>query len=278
MGGVALVRKQDTSDLAALKFLLPALALNSRSQQLFFREVDNMEALRHPNIVELLAAGADGDTLFLLMEYCDLGTVLDLMAQSGGTISPDTAVSIAFEVLDGLEHAHKAVIPSVRLANGTYGVGAGLVHRDIKPPNMLRKSRDAAAVTKLADYGLAKAFNLAGKTDMTKAGSRGGTAEFMPRQQVVQYLYAKPEVDIWAVAASLYFMLTGHTPRDFSSGLSGPEKLNTVLYTEPVPIRKRGVPVPKRLSELLDRALDDRSGLAFQDVASFRTALRASLG
>ncbi len=271
MGAVALVRKQDNSVFAALKFLLPAVALMSKTRELFFREVTNMKALHHPNVVALLDAGSDGDTVFLLMEYCDRGSVSDLMQQSGGTLPLDKALNVTFEVLDALEYAHNAVIPNVRLANGTYGVGRGLVHRDIKPLNMLLRSHNASVITKLADYGLAKAFNLAGLSDMTRAGSYGGTAPFMPRQQVEEYLFAKPEVDIWAVAASLYCMLTGYTPRDFSIDS---DALTVILHTAPVPISQRGAAIPPRIAELLDSALNDQTNLLFQDVPHFRNALR----
>ena len=274
MGGVALVRKQNSAVLGAMKFLLPALAMNRKSHDLFLREMTNMKALRHPNIVELLGSGSDGDAFFLLMEYCDLGTVSDLMQSAGGKLPLAKAMGITFEVLDGLEFAHNAPIPNVRLANGTFGVGRGLVHRDVKPSNMLLQSRERSVVTKLADYGLAKAFNLAGQSDMTKTGSIGGTAPFMPQQQVDDYLYAKPEVDIWAVAASLYYMLTGCTPRDFPIGV---DALTAILNTAPTPIRERGVPIQPRVADLLDRSLDDRNELLFQDVPRFRDALHAAL-
>lgn len=276
IGGVALVRKQDPGVLAAMKFLLPALAMDDQSRKLFFRELTNMQALRHPNIVELLGAGSDGDALFLLMEYCDRGSVADLMQQSGGKLPLDKAAGIIFQILDGLEHAHNAEIPNVRLGNGTYGVGRGLVHRDIKPQNMLLRTRDGSVVAKLADYGLAKAFNLAGQSDMTKAGRFGGTVQFMPRQQVKNYLHAKPEVDVWAVAASLYCMITGYIPRDFSIAV---DALTTILRSAPVPVRSRGISVPQSVADLLDQALDDRQrALAFQNVAQFRDALRVALG
>jgi serine/threonine-protein kinase len=109
---------------------------------------------------------------------------------------------------------------------------------------------------------------------MTQTGVAAGTPAFMPRQQVLNFKYSKPEVDVWAAAASLYFLLTGVTPRDF---VPGRDAWRTIWETDPVSIRKRGVPVPPRLSEIIDEALVDRPEIKFKEVAQFRAALEQVL-
>jgi serine/threonine-protein kinase len=92
----------------------------------------------------------------------------------------------------------------------------------------------------------------------------------MARQQVVNFKCAKPDVDIWAMAASLYCMLTGCIPRNFPRGK---DPWQTVLNTDPVPIRDRDSSIPRKLAEVIDLALRDRKGLHFKTAAQFKKAL-----
>ena len=87
-------------------------------------------------------------------------------------------------------------------------------------------------VVKIGDYGLAKAFDLAGMSGLSATGAAAGTPVFMPRQQLIDYKYAKPPVDVWAMAASLYYMLTLKYPRDFEKGK---DPWQIVLQTDAIP-------------------------------------------
>ncbi|RCJ14555.1 hypothetical protein A6S26_10590 [Nostoc sp. ATCC 43529] len=127
-------------------------------------------------------------------------------------------------------------------------------------------------IIKIADYGLAKAFDQAGLSGQTMSGTHAGTPVFMPRQQVINFKYAKPEVDIWATAACLYFMLTGAFPRNFVG-----DPFLAVLQTNAVPIRKRDASIPKKLAELIDLALVDQPEIHFKDAATFKQALSISV-
>ena len=92
---------------------------------------------------------------------------------------------------------------------------------------------------------LAKAFDVAGLSGQTRTGSAAGTPVFMPRQQVVNFKYAKPEVDVWAAAASFYFLVTGQFPREFAPGK---DRWQMVLQSDAVPIRARNSAIPARLA------------------------------
>jgi serine/threonine-protein kinase len=125
----------------------------------------------------------------------------------------------------------------------------GLVHRDLKPHNLLLTGSGASPIAKVADFGLSKAFDAAGLSGQTRTGLTAGTPLFMPRQQVINFEYAKPDVDVWAMAATMYHMLTGRFPRNF---VRGKDPWQTVLQTDPVPIRKRDSSIPPKLTGLLD--------------------------
>ena len=101
-------------------------------------------------------------------------------------------------------------------------------------------------MAKLGDYGLAKAFDMAGLSGHTCPGEVAGTPQFMPRQQVLGFKEMRPEADVWAMAATFYNMLTGCYPRDFPDGR---DPWPVILETAAVPIRQRNPAIPPRLAD-----------------------------
>lgn len=122
----------------------------------------NTKALRHENVVKLLDYGYSENIFFFTMEYCERGSVTNLIVQKGGRLSVDIAVPIILQVLTGLDYAHNAEIPNIKLGSGGFGKGRGLVHRDLKPSNIFLSNVNDKLTVKIGDYGLAKAFDLAG--------------------------------------------------------------------------------------------------------------------
>jgi serine/threonine-protein kinase len=122
----------------------------------------------------------------------------------------------------------------------------------------------------VGDFGLAKSFDLAGLSGMTATGTLLGTPVFTPRQQVINFKYAKPEVDVWALAASFYHMVTGAFPRDFPPGM---DPWLAVLRTTPVPIRQRDPSIPKKLAEVIDHALIDDPAIPFKTASDLTRVL-----
>jgi eukaryotic-like serine/threonine-protein kinase len=268
-GEVYLAKNEQTGEEVALKIMLPQVAANPRAVEMFQREIENTKTLNHPNIVKLKDAGLADGNFFFTLEYCNGGNVCDWMQQLGRTLSVDEALTITLQVLDGLIYAHQAEIPAVKLAGGGFGKGRGLVHRDIKPPNIFLVHQNGKIQAKIGDYGLSKAFDLAGLSGFTMSGDKAGSPAFMPRQQVIDFKYADPAVDVWAVAASLYFMLTGYIPRD----LDRQDPFLAVLKNNPVPIRDRASGIPESLAKTIDRALLDRSELYYKTAAEFKQAI-----
>jgi len=273
-GAVYLARHDRSREQVALKVMLPEVAADERAKALFLREMRNTRALKHPNAVNLHDSGCSRGTFFCTLEFCEGGSVDKLMEARGGKLPLAEAAPIVLQALEGLIYAHHAEIPEVKLADGRIVPGRGLVHRDLKPHNIFLKGTGSSCVAKVADYGLSKAFDAAGLSGQTRSGTASGTPVFMPRQQVINFKYAKPDVDVWAMAASLYNMLTGLRPRDFPRGK---DVWQTVLETSPVPIRQRDASIPRKLAELIDLALDDRKELHFKTAADFKRALMGAL-
>jgi len=254
-GVVYLASRTGSGEPVALKLMLAGQHAEPGAWFAFRREFETIRALRHRNIIEFLGTGVSGHAFYVMCEYCAGGSLDRLVAERGGTLPLDEAVPITLDVLDGLRYAHEATIPALH-AGGDRTPARGLVHRDVKPHNILLTSAGPRRVAKLADFGLAKAFEHAGLSGHTRTGAIGGSIPFMPRSQLINYKYAGPEVDVWAAAACLYWMLTGATPRDFPSDK---DPVTVGLRDPVVPIRERLPSVPAPVAAILDEALVDAS-------------------
>jgi len=274
MGAVFLIWHETTGDVAALKLMLPRVGVMPEARERFLREAENTRALKHRNVVRLRDAGYAHGTFFFTMEYCDGGSLHQLLKDRGRPLSIDEAGQIVLQALEGLEYAHNAEAPYTPLDDGGLGRGRGLVHRDIKPHNLFLCGSRSARIVKVGDYGLAKAFDLAGLSGLTMTGSQMGTPCFTPRQQVINFKYAGPEVDVWAMAATFYYLVTGSSPRDFPPRM---DPWLVVLETDPVPIRQRNASIPEKLAEVIDHALIDDPDILLKKAADFRRMLESVL-
>ncbi|MFF1911849.1 protein kinase [Streptomyces sp. NPDC058239] len=272
-GVVHLARREETGELLALKTLLAHGSVSRAARDGFLREFACTRALRHRNVVAFHGGGVHGSMLYFTCEFCRWGSVADRVVRAGGRLSVEHALAITLQTLRGLEYAHAAEVP-VRLPDGTDTVSHGLVHRDIKPQNLLLAGDRERMTLKIADFGLAKAFDSAGLSGHTLTGAMGGSLAFMPRGQVIDFKYARPEVDLWAVTACLYWMLTGSAPRDFPPGT---DPVAVVLREKPVPVRDRLPSLPRRLAELIDAALVDRPRITPTTASDLRSAIREAM-
>lgn len=270
MGKVYLVRERSTGRELALKLMLPDCGVDEHSKQMFLREAFVAQQLSHGQVVRTYDSGYSPIGFYILMEYCPSGSVDQLM-EKHGTLPWRTAVDITLQVLDGLEYVHTTPV-RVKLADGTTKTAHGVVHRDLKIQNVFLCDSTSHPRVKVADFGLAKAFETAGLTGSTL--NVGGTLAFMPRQQVINYRYCKPEVDVWAAAAMLYYMLTGMPPKPFQPG---EQMIKTVLTKSAVPILKRNSSVPQKLAAVIDYALIDDPGIPFQSASALRRKLKQCL-
>lgn len=265
MGVVFSAVDRDSGAPCAIKFVSPDLRENTAA--LVEREITNSLSLDHPNIVRAYRSGRVEDTPFVVMELCGHGSLSQRVAERG-PLPADEAVPLILDTLAGLGYAHTATVTALTV-HGGQAEATGLVHRDIKPPNILLAGTGETA--KIADFGLAKAFQLAGLSGLTRTGTTAGTPAFMPRQQVIDFKYATPAVDVWATAASLYFALTGHPPRDFTAAR---DPWVTAYRSRPVPVLERGVPLPTRLAAVVDEALVDDPEPVYTTAGQLADALK----
>ena len=257
-GSVYLALNQVSGELVALKVMLPEVVDHPDHVKRFLREMKLTKSLKHKNVVRFLDYGHSGETFYFTLEYCEGGSVDNLLKEKQGPLAIDEAVPIILEILDGLEYAHER----------------GVVHRDLKPGNLFLTQKGGSRIAKVGDYGLSRAFDQAGLAGPTMTGTIGGTPLYMPRQQLINFKHAKPEVDVWAAAASLYMLLTGTSPREFSAK---PDPFLVVLQTDAVPIRKRNGSIPKRLAEVIDLALVDNPEITFKTAKAFKHALEKAI-
>ena len=278
MGEVWKVREKKTGKYFALKTMLPQMAVNEQAKTLFLREAKVSEQLDHKNVVRTYKSGCANGVFYILMDLCEGGSVDGLMAKHGGKLCLEQATLITLQVLDGLEYVHNVKVDvdiKKGLFNSTKEVEAhGLVHRDFKPGNIFLADNTDYPVAKVADFGMAKAFETAGMSKVTKDGSAMGTPQFMPRQQAVNFRYSEPDVDVWAAAASYYNMLTGQFPRDFTPGKNPCMVLMTGGI---VPIRQRDQSIPPKLAAVIDRALQEVPEIGYKSAATFRRDIIAAL-
>ncbi len=258
MGAVYLARHKRTGEQVAVKVMLPAVAVNEQARDKFLREVEVMRALQHPNIVRLYGQGSAGSVFYCLMEFCAGGSTDRLMTRRGGKLQLAEAGPIMLQALAGLAHAHQQ----------------GYVHRDLKPQNILLSGREGDWTAKVADMGLSKNFQEAGLSGHTFTGQYAGTGPFMPREQVINYKYARPFTDVWAMGATFYNMLTGQFPYQFARGV---DPIQVILQGKVVPIHDRKAGIPRKVEEVIDRSLAVNPKDRYQDAAELLKALQRAL-
>ncbi len=194
MGEVWKVRDADTGQYYALKTMLPAVKADETAVKLFLREASVAQALRHKNVVSTYQSGSANGVFYILMDLCEGGSVDGLMEKKGGRLSLEQAAWITLQILLGLDYVHNVDLTAdikKGIFRGTMNAH-GVVHRDFKPGNIFLSDHSDTAVAMVADFGMTKAFDAAGLSKITKTGTVMGTPVFMPRQQAVDFKYAKP--------------------------------------------------------------------------------------
>ena len=258
VGGMGVVYKAKNPQLPrsdALKVLTTSVQGDGQFRERFLREANVAATLDHPNIVGFRTAGEAGGQLYVVMEYVP-GRSAAAVAARDGTIAPTRLLGWAAQFLDALAHAH----------------ARGFVHRDLKPANLLVTETPGGEVVRVADFGLARAYEVTGLSGLTRTNATGGTLAYMPPEQVRDFRAAGPPADQYAAAATLYFLLTGHPVYDFPT--EAHLQYSLLLQTQPVPIRQRRPELPDALVSAIHKALQRNPANRYKDIAGFREALR----
>ena len=255
MGKVYLGRFTGGGDWVAVKImLLREGASRDKQLQYFQREMEATKALKHRNIVHFYGGGRFDGGYYFILEYCNAGSAASLMQKLGGRVPLVQAAPIMLQTLAAMEYAHKQ----------------GIVHRDMKPANIVLTDEGEGLTAKVSDFGLAKNFTLAGMSGVTEVGVGGGSLMFVPREQLLNFQSAQPVSDLFSIGATFYTMLTGCSVYDFKSVS---EPLNAVLEGRIIPMAKRDPSLPEKLCRVIVRAFSVESKDRHQSAAELKADL-----
>jgi DNA-binding beta-propeller fold protein YncE len=260
-GGMAVVFRAHDERLdrtVALKILAPALAADEAFRQRFIRESRAAAAVDDPHIIPVFEAGESAGVLFIAMRYVRGGDVRSIVGQLG-PLPPGRVAEIVSQVASALDAAH----------------GRGLVHRDVKPANMLLDSRAGAGRPDhiyLSDFGLSKASLQA--TGLTGTGTFLGTLDYISPEQIE----GKPvdgRADEYALACAAFELITGHPPfqRDDAMAI-----MYAQLSEPPPPVTSRRPDVPTAVNDVFARALAKAPADRYLSCTAFAEALRDAFG
>jgi eukaryotic-like serine/threonine-protein kinase len=261
LGPAYKARRASTGKLVVLKILAPRLADPSLAVTLFLRQMQVTARLKHPRIVPVVEMGQAGPDLWVATEFVEGLDARALAGQAGKTLPIGDAVVITLQVLEALDYAH----------------GRNVVHRDVKPSNILVCGKSGAYESLLSDFGLAKNTDEAGVSNFTRKNEVRGTIPFMPPEQVLDCRFVKPPGDLYAAAASLYWMLTGRFIRDFEArDVRGELKDPYLIILEDpiVPLRQRDRSIPLSIARVIEKALAREPEDRFETAAEMARALR----
>ena len=215
----------------------------------FLKEIETTANLQHPHILPLFDSGQVEGTVFYVMPYVQGESLRSRLTRETQLPVAD-AIRIAAEIAAGLDYAHRQ----------------GVIHRDIKPDNVL--FHDGRAL--VADFGIALAWSGDGRTRMTKAGASLGTPEYMSPEQAAGEQKQDPRTDVYALGVVLYEMLAGRPP---FTGPSAQAIFAQVLSEEPRPLVLERKTVPHHIDAAVARALEKLPADRWQTVAQFAEAL-----
>jgi serine/threonine protein kinase len=270
-GGMARVYKGYDPRLrreVAIKVILSQIADQQGFKARFEREAQLIASLQHPNIVTIYAVDDSGNLTYIVMQYVGGGTLRDQL-RGGHALDPRQAILYCQQMARALHHAHLR----------------GIVHRDVKPQNMLVSATDRNQLL-LSDFGIAKLYdsrheptllNTAGGNpgidpSLTSVDQIVGTAEYMSPEQI----NGKPvdaRTDVYALGIVLYQMLTGEVPFH-STTIQG--LLYQHVYTSPKPVREVNPYVPEILGQITAKAMAKAPEDRFQSAEAMAQALETA--
>jgi uncharacterized RDD family membrane protein YckC len=248
MGSVYEAEAPDTGRRVAVKLLSSRLASNPSSVERFRQEGRLASQLTHPRCVFVLSADTEHGRPYIVMELMPGRTLKDLVDQNG-PLAQQEAIARVIDVIDGLAEAHRL----------------GMIHRDVKPSNCFLTADDRV---KIGDFGLSK--SLAGRvTNLTQTGTFLGTVLFAAPEQIrgepVDY-----SCDVYSVAATLYFLLSGEAPFQHESAAAA---LARVVSEAPPHIRSKRKDVSAQLDRIIAKGLERERSRRWQSLADLREAL-----
>jgi serine/threonine-protein kinase len=253
MAEVFLVEDQQLGRKVALKLLYRRFAEDPDFVERFRREAQAAAGLQHPNVVGVYDRGSFDDTYYIAMEYLP-GQTLKQLIRREAPLDPVRAIDVTLQILRAARFAHHR----------------GVVHRDLKPHNVIVDDSDHAKVT---DFGIARA----GASDMTETGSIMGTAQYLSPEQAQGHVVSE-QSDLYSIGIVLYEMLTGQVPFDAEAAVTIALKHVSESPTPPSVINPR---IPPELEQVvlwtLNKSPSDRPGGADQLIVALEQCKAAIL-
>src|ERR1035437_3651227 len=245
-GYLAHVLKHDRH--VALKVLKPELAAVLGAER-FVVEIKTTAALQHPHILPLFDSGTADSFLFYVMPFIEGETLRDKLTRET-QLGVDESVRIAREVLDALQYAHEH----------------GIVHRDVKPENILLHGGHAM----VADFGIALAVSAAAGGRMTETGLSLGTPHYMSPEQATAEKDISARSDVYSLGSVLYEMLTGQPPH---IGGSAQQIIMKIITESAAPVTQHRKSVPSNVAAAVAKALEKLPADRFESAKAFGDAL-----
>jgi len=246
MSRVYLARDLRHNRAVALKVLRPELSAVLGAER-FLREISIAAKLHHPHILPLYDSGDAGGLLYFVMPYVEGETLRDRLAREG-TLPLDVALQILREVADALTYAH----------------AQGIVHRDVKPENVLFEAGHAV----VSDFGIARAVSASEQDELTGAGLILGTPAYMSPEQAEGSVEVDARSDVYALGCVLYEMLAGRPP--FTGSFE--RILYQHLSETPADLSRERPTIPGRLDAVLAAALAKQPAERFATAAALAVA------
>lgn len=254
MGVVYRATEINLDRLVALKLISDELARDEGFRERFQRESRLAASIRHPNVITVFRAGEDDGNLFIAMDYIE-GTDLKGMIRSRGVLEPPAAVRIAWQVGRALDAAH----------------AKALVHRDVKPANVLITEEGGEAHAYLTDFGLTK--NVGSESGMTKTGVVVGTIDYMAPEQVAGGP-VDGRTDIYSLGCVLWEALTGRLPYERDSAVA---KMYAHMHEPPPSLADARPGLPSELDKVVARAMAKRPEERFLSAGDLGEAALAAV-
>jgi serine/threonine protein kinase len=253
MGQVFLCEHMYMRRRVAIKVLPPAKAEEPAALGRFYREARAAAALDHPNIVRTHDIDQDGNLHFLVMEYVDGSSLLEIIRKTG-PMAIDRACHYVWQSVQGLDHAFRV----------------GVIHRDIKPGNILI---DRHGVSKILDMGLARFYHTDDDMLTKKYDERSvlGTADYVAPEQTINSHDVDVRADIYSLGATFYFLLAGHPP--FPEGTVS-QKLIAHQTKQPPPIDRLRPEVSPELSLVIRKMMAKSINERYQHPSQVYDALK----
>jgi CheY-like chemotaxis protein len=251
-GGMGVVYRAEHINLrrrAAVKIIAPDLAESDGFRDRFTREARIAAALQHPNIVTVYDAGEVDGLLYLAMQYIE-GSDLAAMLSAEGRLRPYRAVDVCRQVASALDAAH----------------AMGLIHRDVKPANVLIEGRTAF----LTDFGLTKRVE-GSQTQLTQAGDVVGTVHYVAPEQIEGHPVSA-RTDVYSLGCLLYHCLTGQVPFSRDSDVA---VIYAHLSEDPPKLTHVRPELPEALDPVIAKALDKSPDRRFPTCGDLISAARA---